>query len=349
MKTTKTLMLMTAALLIAGQASAQTEDEQQAQQGVSSEAEFSQRMREAEERLAEAAREVAELSSERLGSMGRGLGRDIQRYAFEFSNKPRIGVTIGEYGEGAPVEGVSVIGVTPGSAAADAGIRAGDVITAVNGETMSAESSELANMRLLEFMEGVEEGDKLDVEYLRDGNVGRVELEPRVLDGNAFAWVPGAPGGAIPRVPDIQVAPEMVERFRFSFGGWRGVWGDMELVELSEGLGRYFGTDSGLLVISAPQSNDFKLQDGDVIQTIDGREPSSVNHCMRILGSYQPGEKLELNIMRDRRREKIEIEVPDDRSSRLLPQAPEPIRPALAPLPSRPPLPPRPPAVDERT
>lgn len=343
MKALKIILPVTAALLLAGQSIAQSADEERAEQTTASDAEFVERMREAEERLAEAARRVAELSTERLGSIGLGSTQDLQRHAFEFSNKPRIGVTIGDYGEGAPVEGVSVIGVTPGSAAADAGIRAGDIITSVNDESMSAESSEAANMRLLDFMKGVEEGDKLDVEYLRDGNVGRVEVEPRIREDNAFAWVPGMAGGVIPRVPDIQVAPEVVERFRYTFGGWRGVWGDMELVELSEGLGRYFGTDSGLLVISAPQSNDFKLQDGDVIQNIDGREPSSVNHCMRILGSYQPGEKLVLNIMRDKRHEKIEVEVPDDRSSRLFRQAPEPPTPALAPVPMPPPV------VDEHT
>ena len=58
-------------------------------------------------------------------------------------------------------------------------------------------------------------------------------------------------------------------------------------------------------------------KEGDVILKIDGRKPSSVNHCMRILGSYQPGEKLVLNIMRDKQQETIEIEVPDDRTSQL--------------------------------
>lgn len=335
---------VTAIFLFAGPTIAQTADEQPTDRVTKSDAEFAERMREAEERLAEAARQVAELSTERLGSVRQGSRPDIRRFAFEFSNKPRIGISIGEYGEDSPVEGVSVIGVSPGSAAADAGIRAGDIITSVNDESLSAESSEVANERLLDFMKGVEEGDKLDVEYLRDGNVGRVEVEPRAVEGNAFAWVPGMPGGAIPHVPEIQVAPEVIERFRYGFGGWHGVWRDMELVELNEGLGRYFGTDSGLLVISAPKSNDFKLQDGDVIQSIDGREPGSVNHCMRILGSYQPGENLVLNIMRDKRRQKIEIEVPDGRSSQLLRRAPEPVKPVVAPVPTPPP-----PAPAERT
>jgi S1-C subfamily serine protease len=104
-------------------------------------------------------------------------------------------------------------------------------------------------------------------------------------------------------------------------------WGDMELVELNEGLGRYFGTDSGLLVVSAPKSDSFKLQDGDVIMSIDDREPTSVSHAMRILASYQPGESLELNIMRDKRRQTLNIELPDDRTSFIAP--PAPVRPAV--------------------
>lgn len=326
MKKLRYCLPVAALLLCASQATAQTERELRTNETELREAEFAERMREAEERLAEAARRVAELSSERLGSIG-----NIQQFAFDFSNRPRIGVTIGSDATKQAVAGVSVIGVTPGSAAADAGLRAGDVLTAINGESLSAESSEAANMRLFDFMEGVEEGDKLDIEYLRDGNVGKVSLQPRVAERQVFAFAgPGSPEEF--RVPGFPAAPEIVERFRFG-GGWRGIWGDMELVEINEGLGRYFGTDKGLLVISAPKTNAFKLQDGDVIQSIDGREPSSVNHCMRILGSYQPGEKLVLGIMRDKRRETIEIEVPDDRSSHAVPRPERPVRPARAPLP----------------
>jgi S1-C subfamily serine protease len=104
----------------------------------------------------------------------------------------------------------------------------------------------------------------------------------------------------------------------------------MELVELNKDLGRYFGTDSGLLVVSAPKSDALKLQAGDVIQSIDGREPTSVGHAMRILGSYQAGEKLELKILRDKRAQKLDITMPDDRTSMFAPLPPLPARPAEA-------------------
>lgn len=348
MSKTRWFLSVTAMLVLASQAAAQSDQRAGNRDAEAREAEFAERMKEAEERLAEAARRVAELSSERLGAIG-----DARRFIVDLSDKPRLGVTIDSDDPGQPVAGVSVIGVTPGSPADDAGIRTGDVLTSINGEPLSAASMDEANMKLFDFMKGVEEGDTLDIEYLRDGNVGKVAVAPRRMSGAMFTMLP--PGmrdddHAGNHVPGFPLAPEFFDRFRFG-GGWRGTWGDMELVEVSEGLGRYFGTDKGLLVISAPKSNAFKLQDGDVIQSIDGREPSSVNHCMRILGSYQSGEKLVLKIMRDKRPETIEIEVPDDRSSRVVPRHEQPAMPAAAPMPptaTSPAAAPRP-AYDERT
>ena len=69
-----------------------------------------------------------------------------------------------------------------------------------------------------------------------------------------------------------------------------------------------------------------------VIQKIDGRTPSSVRHAMRILGSYQAGETLELQIMRDKKRRKLEVEIPDDRTSQLMPGFPPAVAPAAAPV-----------------
>jgi S1-C subfamily serine protease len=246
---------------------------------------------------------------------------DVRQYAYKFSSKPRMGVNIGtEVDADGPVEGIGILSVTPGSAADDAGLRAGDILTSIDGESLTADSAEESSMRVLKHMKTVEEGDQFEVEYLRDGNVGKVQIEPRVVPSDAYAWTSKDPSFVMPVMPDmpeVHVSPEAIQKFQFAFGGWRGGWGDMEVVELTEGLGRYFGADSGLLVISAPASNAFKLQEGDVIQKIDGREPSSVNHCMRILGSYQPGETLVLNILRDKKQQTIEIEVPDDRTGQL--------------------------------
>lgn len=328
MKCLKLIIPVAALLLFVGQAAAQTEDEELLKAAEVREAEVEERLRAAERKMEEAARVIAELTTERLPQ----LAEVERRIQFIGNDRPRLGINIGGEGD-EPVDGVQVNGVTPGSAADEAGLRTGDVITAINGESMAAEDAMDATQKILDFMEGVEEGDILDVQYKRDGKTGTVQVEPRPVDVRVFSF------GGMPKdfkVPDIEIAPGAIDgmrRFAWHFGG--GPWGDLELVELNEGLGKYFGTDSGVLVVSAPESDVLQLEDGDVIRSIDGREPTSVKHAMRILGSYQPGEKLKLEIMRDKRSRTLEIEIPDDRHSRFFPPGDAPT-PALAPTPPRP-------------
>ena len=260
-------------------------------------------MREAESRMAEAARRIAELSARQLPNVAGGYWRT------RLSDKPVLGITIGAPDGRGPVEGVDVIGVSPGGAAADAGLRAGDVITAVNGEPLSAESSDAANQKLLDFMSGVETGDVIDVEYLRAGKSENVEISPQPMSPWAFGSV-GPDTDFRFSVPSVTPDAPRAAGSRFVFVSGAHAWGDMEMVKLTEGLGRYFGTDEGLLVVRAPKDEAFKLQDGDVIVNIDGRTPSSVSHAIRILGSYQEGESLEIRIMRDKRARTLEIEMP---------------------------------------
>jgi C-terminal processing protease CtpA/Prc len=320
MKTMKYLIPTAVFLLLAGQAAAQSEDE------------VARKLEEAERAMAEAARQIAELTSERLPQL-REIERRIQIVG---GNKPRLGINIGGKDADGPVEGVLVLGVTPGSAAEDAGLRAGDVITSINGESLSADDPEAATQRILDFMSGVEEGDILDVEYMRDGKVGMVEVEPHPVHERVFAFR-GFPEDF--SMPDIHVAPEVVQEFgnKFAFAWTGNLWSDMELVELNEGLGKYFGADSGVLVVSAPESKALQLEDGDVIQKIDGREPTSVRHAMRILSSYQAGESLQIEILREKKQRTLEIEVPDDRTGML--HVPAPVRPATVPHPARAPSP----------
>ena len=327
----KIILPAAAFLLLAGQAVAQSEeDKERLRELEAKELEVEERLRAAEARMAEAAREIAEITKERLPRMA-----EIEK-RFAWSSKPRLGVTIESADEPGPVEGVKVLGVSPGSAAEEAGLRPGDILTAVNDEALGAESSEASNMRLLDFMNGVEEGDVLKVEYLRDGKVGSVQVEPRIMS-QAFAWAGKDPMHV--EVAPMPMAPEVVERFNMKFGvPWAGTGlGELELVQLNEGLGRYFGTDTGLLVVKAPKSDAYELRDGDVIQSIDGREPKDVRHAMRILSSYQAGEKLELGIMRDKKKVTIDVEIPADQHGSLAPsfdiEFEEHVRPVLAPAP----------------
>lgn len=91
-------------------------------------------------------------------------------------------------------------------------------------------------------------------------------------------------------------------------------WSDMELTTLSPDLGSYFGTTHGLLVVHAPSDSSLALKGGDVILKIGDRVPTSPSHAMRIFASYQPGEKIQLEVMRNKKRITLSTTVPSDAS-----------------------------------
>ena len=55
---------------------------------------------------------------------------------------------------------------------------------------------------------------------------------------------------------------------------------------------------------------------------IGDREPSGPGHAMRILRSYEPGEKVDIEIMRKKKRQSLSVEVPDRRMSLRAPLPP---------------------------
>ncbi len=95
--------------------------------------------------------------------------------------------------------------------------------------------------------------------------------------------------------------------FAFTSGG---PLGRLELTSLNAGLGSYFGTSEGVLVISVPDSDNYGLMAGDVITAIDGRKVSSPSQLMRIMRTYEKDEAPKLQIMRQKRAESISIKLP---------------------------------------
>jgi len=92
------------------------------------------------------------------------------------------------------------------------------------------------------------------------------------------------------------------------FGGMvfamRGL-GGLELTEMNAGLGEYFGTSEGMLLLEAPRDSTLPLRAGDVLLAIDGRAPKSTAHARRILGSYAGGEAVEFRIMRQKKQQTV--------------------------------------------
>lgn len=257
-----------------------------------------QRLADARQRLEQAAREVAELS---LDENGR---RDVFRFRNFEPGRAALGVNIGRAEQG---DGVPVLSVSPGGPADTAGIRAGDVLVSVGGKALQPANGRSSQAVLLDFMQGVDAGETVPVEYRRDGKTARVDIVVEPLRSQMIAGTVGARTMPLPGMGPFEMATPGVSFFRDP-----AAFGAMELVTLTPKLGQYFGADTGLLVVRAPTDSRFGLEDGDVILDIAGRVPTSPAHAMRILDSYQSGEKLTLNVLRQKKRVPIGVEIPAD-------------------------------------
>jgi len=292
-------------------------------------AELEKELAEARAELDKAAREVAEISRQLYG----GESGDVMRFVRAGPGGSMLGVNIGG---GAPRdEGVDVVGVSPGGPAEQAGIKAGDLLVAVDGQALKRSGDRSASQQLVEFMRGVDPGRAVKVDYLRAGK-------------KRAATVTTAPAEPpIVRVFRERMIGPMAEGMPLPLPGFEGAFGSerafpaLELVPVTPKLGAYFGTDKGLLVVRAPAGKGLPLEEGDVLQTIDGRTPESAGHAFRILHSYQPGEKVKLGVLRQRKQLLLEatIPTPDAAQRRTqqrilrLPATPPPPVPAPAPAP----------------
>ena len=256
-------------------------------------AERERKLSEARKRLEAAAQEVAELSralsEETMPRVARIMGR--------YTSRAMLGVNIGDPRGEERKDGVEIINVSPGGPAAKAGLKAGDVLVEIKDKSLKQDGTESPSEKLLAAMRDVEPEEKVKVRYLRDGKAATATV---VADRTNTMFTMPLRLRGLEHVPPLP------------FMRSHGVFGSAELVALTPKLGQYFGTDKGLLVVRAPADARLKLEEGDVIIDIDGRVPTSAAHAGRILSSYQPGEKLKLNVMRSKKRMTFDITIPED-------------------------------------
>jgi len=254
-------------------------------------------LEEARARLDQAASEVAELSMQ----LGGGPERSAVFIERGGPRRAMLGVQID-----GDKDGARVMGVSPGGPAEEAGIKDGDVIIALDGKKIGGEN---AGRAVVDEMRNVKPDQKVKLVVLRNGKKHDyvVVARPFAFAGNRVFGFHGRPGPDAPMSGGFSALP-MIQQFR---GFFPGEFGGLELASITPKLGAYFGTDSGVLVVQAPQNDAFKLEEGDVIQTIDGRKPADGAHALRILRSYKPGEKLNLGVLRQRKTLTLAVTMPD--------------------------------------
>lgn len=245
------------------------------------------------------AKEVAELSMKLSGG---------NEFVFR-TGEPRqamLGVQIDpESGK----QGARVLNVSPGGPADEAGLKSGDVVVSLDGKAISG--SENSGRVLVDQMRTVKPDQKVKVRVLRDGKNKDLVVVARPMAGrfagNRMFDVRMPEMGGVAMAGPRGAMP-FVQHFRtFIHNEFDG----LELASITPKLGAYFGASDGVLVVSAPENDSLKLEDGDVIQAIDGRKPTDGAHALRILRSYKSGEKLSLAVLRQRKALTLAVTMPE--------------------------------------
>jgi C-terminal processing protease CtpA/Prc len=244
-------------------------------------------------------------------------------FTLQAGGRPRLGVVVKTDGDMASDSiGAVLEAVTPEGPAAKAGLQSGDIIVTFNGERLAGRDGSPGD-RLIDLARDMKEGDTVRVAYRRGKEAKTAAIVPTKMDDMTYAYEFD--------MPKVRVDSAMREARRAMelslraephglMGGDAGPmvwslrgdrWSDMELTTLDADLASYFGTTDGLLVVRAPRDSLLGLKSGDIIKRIGGRVPSSPSHAIRILRSYDPGDEIRIEIVRNKRSQEIKAVVPE--------------------------------------
>jgi len=93
----------------------------------------------------------------------------------------------------------------------------------------------------------------------------------------------------------------------------------LKLAEIDPGLGEYFKTDRGVLVLKAKADNDLQLESGDVILQVGNTEVNSPAEFMRALRDFHSGDEFKMDIKRKRKNRTLTTVMPERRTSFFTP------------------------------
>lgn len=222
--------------------------------------------------------------------------RQVESIEFRqvFDNGAMLGVVIRD-----DEAGVRVVGVTPDSGAEVAGILADDVITAIDGKALGDKARPARALR--RAMDDVEPGDTVRIVLARGGEEREFEVEAmrRPHAAGPFHWRGGD--------TDFSMFPEAgkhVRVFRDRAMAAAHGKGGLQLVDIGEDLGKYFGVDAGVLVLNVPPGS--ALKPGDILRRIDDADIGNANEAYRLLAELEAAG--EATVRRENRSRTVGVE-----------------------------------------
>jgi C-terminal processing protease CtpA/Prc len=292
------------------QAAARAEVEAQMKKAREQFRQAERQMREAERAMREASRASIEANQDRLRAKLDAASKEYSHRVVVYSgDHARLGVVLSSQGdEDSKQAGVRIVGLTPGGPAEEAGLAEGDIIVKLGDTaiTSSKDDEDGPAEQVQKYVRKLKDGDKVMVEVLRDKQTKKLMVTARASFGPKVRMMPyvhfESDGVEPPEPPEPRAALEYMY--------WSGRWRDLELVALNPDLGDYFGSKEGLLVVRVSHKETGELKAGDVILRIGDRTPKTPAEAFRILRSYGPGERMSLEIMRNRTKITISIDIP---------------------------------------
>ncbi|MCH8904841.1 MAG: PDZ domain-containing protein [Bacteroidetes bacterium] len=187
------------------------------------------------------------------------------------------------------VPGALITGIIEGTAAEAAGLMEGDIITSIGGQNI--DNYEM----LVKVISQHKPGDKVEIEYLRNGTSNKVELE---LGSRADHVIDQFPSFEDFEMPDIKKEHFFKDDFGFKF--------EMEDPDAAFLGIRYVGTseqtENGFKITSVVEKStaeEMGLQAGDIINKINGQEINNFEDLVRVIKTSEAGSKIQIEFTRD--------------------------------------------------
>lgn len=247
--------------------------------------------------FAEAREQIADARA-RLAAAAQELAAAAKTLPGAWPARAFLGILVANQDE----DGLHVAGTTPDSGAAAAGLKAKDIVVAINDESLLGSDRPLKVLHGV--LESIDPGADVQLAVLRDGERHTFEVTTTPLSAerrlhDRLRWFRDGDDVDV----DIDLPVFDAEAIILPGHSRDHRRDGLRLADIGEDLGEYFGVDAGVLVLDTPAKSE--LRPGDIIKRIDGAAVSSANDAYRLLRRLEQDAPAEVR----RKNRKVTVEV----------------------------------------